>query len=46
MTEDTLIRLAKATGGRMLALFTSYAQLQKTSRAIQGPLAQSRDYRI
>ncbi len=38
-TEDALIHLAKATGGRMLALFTSYAQLQKTARAIEGPLA-------
>ncbi|MGV8049005.1 MAG: helicase C-terminal domain-containing protein [Anaerolineaceae bacterium] len=38
VTEETLVRLAKATGGRMLALFTSYAQLQKTSRAIEGPL--------
>mgnify|MGYP005812758457 CR=1 FL=1 len=36
--EETLIRLAKASGGRMLALFTSYAQLQKTSKAIEGPL--------
>ena len=41
VTEETIIRLAKATGGRMLALFTSYAQLQKTSRAIQGPLAKA-----
>ncbi|MEA4959986.1 MAG: helicase C-terminal domain-containing protein [Anaerolineaceae bacterium] len=40
-TEDTLIRLAKATGGRMLALFTSYAQLQKTSKAIEAPLAKA-----
>lgn len=39
ITEDTIIRVARATGGRMLALFTSYAQLQKTSRAIQTPLA-------
>lgn len=39
--EDTLIRLAKTTGGRMLALFTSYAQLQKTSRAIQSPLSKA-----
>mgnify|MGYP000848327886 FL=1 len=38
-TEEALIHLAKATGGRMLALFTSYAQLQKTARAIEGPLA-------
>lgn len=39
--EEALVRLAKATGGRMLALFTSYAQLQKTSRAIEGPLAKA-----
>ena len=41
MTEETLIRLARATGGRMLALFTSYAQLRKTSKAIEGPLAKA-----
>jgi DNA polymerase-3 subunit epsilon/ATP-dependent DNA helicase DinG len=34
--ESALIRLAKATGGRMLALFTSYAQLKRTAQAI-GP---------
>ncbi len=36
MVEHTLIQLSKATGGRLLALFTSYAQLKKTSQAI-GP---------
>ena len=36
--ESSLIHLAKATGGRMLALFTSYAQLQRTSRAISSAL--------
>ncbi len=41
VTEETLVRLAKASGGRMLALFTSYAQLQRTSRAIEGPLAKA-----
>ncbi|HUF37800.1 MAG TPA: helicase C-terminal domain-containing protein [Anaerolineales bacterium] len=35
-----LIRLFRATGGRGLALFTSYAQLKATSRAISGPLAE------
>ncbi len=40
-TEEAVVRLAKATGGRMLALFTSYSQLQKTSRAIEGPLAKA-----
>ena len=39
--EESILRLAKATGGRMLALFTSYAQLQKTSRAIEAPLAKA-----
>ncbi len=34
MVEQTLIHLSKATGGRLLALFTSYAQLKKTSKAI------------
>lgn len=32
--ENGLVRLAKATNGRMLVLFTSYAQLKKTSQAI------------
>lgn len=40
-SEEALIQLAKATGGRMLALFTSYSQLQKTFKAIEGPLAQA-----
>lgn len=40
-TEEAIIQLAKATGGRLLALFTSYAQLQKTSKAISGPLARA-----
>jgi len=35
-----LIDLCKATGGRTLVLFTSYSQLQKSSEAITGPLAQ------
>ncbi len=34
MIETTLIRLCKATGGRTLALFTSYAQLKRTSNNI------------
>ena len=34
-----ILQLAKATGGRMLVLFTSYAALKKTSQAITGPLA-------
>jgi DNA polymerase-3 subunit epsilon/ATP-dependent DNA helicase DinG len=32
--ESGLVKLAKATNGRMLVLFTSYAQLKKTSQAI------------
>ncbi len=38
-TEQTIVRLAKATHGRMLVLFTSYAQLKRTSQAIAPPLA-------
>ena len=34
--DSAIIRLAKATGGRLMALFTSYAQLKKTAKAI-GP---------
>ncbi len=37
--DETVTRLAVASGGRMLVLFTSYAQLQKTSKAIQAPLS-------
>ncbi len=37
--EQVLTRLFEATGGRALALFTSYAQLQNTARAITGPLS-------
>ena len=37
--EKGLIELCQATGGRTLALFTSYAQLRRTSQAISGPLA-------
>ena len=36
--EDALIELATATGGRMLALFTSNSALRQTYRAIQEPL--------
>lgn len=38
--EQGLIQLCKATGGRALALFTSYDQLKRTSQAITGPLAE------
>lgn len=37
--ERGLIGLCKATGGRTLALFTSYSQLRRTAQAIAGPLA-------
>lgn len=39
--EQTLIALCRATEGRTLVLFTSYSQLQNTSRAINHPLADS-----
>ena len=38
--ERGLINLCMATGGRTLALFTSYTQLQATSRAISPKLAE------
>ncbi len=37
--ESALTHLAKAAGGRMLVLFTSYAQLKRTSQAIGSGLA-------
>ena len=37
--EQALIKLCKALGGRTLALFTSYAQLRKTSHAINHALS-------
>ena len=39
--EQTIVRLAKATHGRMLALFTNYAQLKRTSQNISGPLTEA-----
>ncbi len=44
MLDRTIINTAKATGGRMLVLFTSYAALKKTSQAITGPLAREDIY--
>ncbi|MBU1660642.1 MAG: DEAD/DEAH box helicase family protein [Chloroflexi bacterium] len=38
--DNSLIQLCRATGGRTLALFTSYAQLKKTSHAIGPALAE------
>ncbi|HEY5157608.1 MAG TPA: helicase C-terminal domain-containing protein [Anaerolineales bacterium] len=37
--DITLVQLCKASGGRALVLFTSYAQLKRTSKNISGPLA-------
>ena len=42
--DKTIINTAKATGGRMLVLFTSYAALKKTAQAITGPLAREDIY--
>lgn len=39
LLDRTLIATARATGGRMLVLFTSYAALKKTAQNITGPLA-------
>lgn len=38
--EQGLIHLCRATGGRALALFTSYDQLKRASQAISAPLAE------
>ena len=38
--ENAIASVAKASGGRMLALFTSYAQLQRTSNKLSPILAQ------
>jgi len=37
--DNALVQLCKASGGRALVLFTSYAQLKRTSKNISGPLA-------
>lgn len=42
--DRAIVGTAKATGGRMLVLFTSYAQLKKTAQAITGPLAREDIY--
>ena len=39
--ETAIASVAKASGGRMLALFTSYAQLQRTSNKLSPILAQA-----
>ena len=38
--EMAIANVARASGGRMLALFTSYAQLQRTSNRLSSTLAQ------
>ena len=42
--DSTLIQLARATGGRMLALFTSYAQLKRTSAKLSPALSRDEIY--
>ncbi len=42
--DRSLIATAKATGGRMLVLFTSYTALKKTAQAVTGPLAREDIY--
>ena len=42
--DRTILNTAKATGGRMLVLFTSYAALKKTAHNITGPLAREDIY--
>ena len=42
--DRAILNTAKATGGRMLVLFTSYAALKKTSQNITGPLAREDIY--
>lgn len=37
--EQAIIQVSKASGGRLLALFTSYAQLKRTSQSIASHLA-------
>ena len=36
--EEYILRLARATGGRLMALFTSYSQLRQTTRSLSLPL--------
>jgi DNA polymerase-3 subunit epsilon/ATP-dependent DNA helicase DinG len=42
--DRAILATAKATGGRMLVLFTSYTALKKTAQAITGPLAREEIY--
>ena len=43
--DQTILRLARKTGGRMLVLFTSYAQLKRTSQNI-GHALQEEDIQV
>jgi len=43
--EQAIASVAKASGGRMLALFTSYAQLQRTSNKV-GPILAQHDIQV
>ncbi len=43
--DQAIVRLAKRTGGRMLVLFTSYAQLKRTSQNI-GHALQEEDIQV
>jgi DNA polymerase-3 subunit epsilon/ATP-dependent DNA helicase DinG len=42
--DRSLVQLCSASGGRALVLFTSYAQLKRSSQAISGPLSQQGIY--
>jgi DNA polymerase-3 subunit epsilon/ATP-dependent DNA helicase DinG len=42
--DRAIVATARATGGRMLVLFTSYTSLKKTAQAITGPLAREEIY--
>ena len=39
--DGAVVAVARALGGRTMALFTSYGQLRATARAVAGPLAEA-----
>jgi DNA polymerase-3 subunit epsilon/ATP-dependent DNA helicase DinG len=39
--EEAIVDVASSLGGRTMALFTAYGQLNQTVRAIEGPLAEA-----
>ena len=43
--EQSLLKLATSTGGKLLALFTSYAQLKRTAQAL-GPALAEKDIQL